>query len=376
MSEDFTEEVMSYKAALEGERDHPLYRTAAELEQYLGLSCDLIHLTILMSVAGGCMVAPLPIVIYSNSLTADLMVAHRILDLLPGRSRRVDTHKQFRELERRGYAGLAALLIRGTHRTFFRDTTEYTAGLGADVFRLPSLIRITDNLTSTPPVQHTLQLMAAQAERDLDDFAHAFATFKTGPGREALTDLLLKLPVEPDYSCAFRDRFKGSVESGSMLVFERMLLLIAAIRIYHPSSLDRRPRIGTSDYRCARALLTNLPLSPIGTSVSPKALESAEMIFEVLKAESYQRTLPDHSLEGSKWFRRAEAATWTGLSYSSAKSYLAELEEEGLLRSTIAVSDRKQGREIHYRFNQSRAPPFAWHNPFSSLPEIDEPPGV
>ena len=347
---------MSYRNALSDMQDHPLYRTAAELEKYLGLDCDLVHLIILMAVAGGCMVAPLPLVIYSNSLTADLMVAHRILDLLPGRTRRVDTHKQFRELERRGYAGLAAILIRGTHRTLFRDATEYAAGLGVDTFRLPSLIRITDHPPSTPPVPHTLQVMAAQVERNLDDFAHAFATFKTGPGREALTDLLLSLPVEPDYPCAFRDRFKGSADSGSMLVFERVLLLVASIRISRPDSLDRRPLVEISDYRCARALLTKLPLFPIGTSVSPKALESAEVIFEALKLELYQRTLPDHSAEGSKWFRRTEAAAWTGLGYTAVKSHLAELEEEGLLRSTIDVSDRRQGREIHYRFHQSRAP--------------------
>lgn len=122
--------------------------------------------------------------------------------------------------------------------------------------------------------------MAAQAERNLDDFAHAFATFKTGPDQEALTDLLLKLPVEPDYTCAFRDRFKGSADSGSMLVFERILLLVTAIRVNHPDSLDRRPHVEISDYRCARALLTKLPLSPIGTSVSPKALEIAGVIHD------------------------------------------------------------------------------------------------
>ena len=367
---------MSYRTALESVRDHPLYATASELEPYLGVTCDLVHLAILMSVAGGCMVMPLPVDIYSNSLTADLMVAHRILDLLPGRVRRVDTYKQFRELERRQFAGLATILIRGTHRTLFRDTTEYTAGLGFDVYRLPSVIRITDQPPPTGPVPHTLCIMAAQAERDLEDFPYAYASFKTGPGRARLTELLLKLPVEPAYPCAFRDRFKGSTDSGSMLVFERILILVTAIRVHHPDSLDTQPSIGLSDYRCARSLLMNMPLSPVGTSVSPKALESADVIYGALKDKNYQRSVPDRSTEGNKWFRRFEAMSWTGLSYTAVKSHLAELEDEGLLRSTRAETDRRQGREIHYRFNDSRAPPFSWRNPFSSLPDLDQTPGA
>src|SRR4051812_19849455 len=126
---------MSYRTALEGERDHPVYQTASALEEYVGVKCDLIHLAIFLSAAAGNMVSPLPLDIYSNSLIADLMVAQRILDLLSGKYRRVDTHKQAREIERRGYAALAVLLIRGNHRTLLRDATEYTAGLGVDVYR-------------------------------------------------------------------------------------------------------------------------------------------------------------------------------------------------------------------------------------------------
>ena len=363
---------MGYRTALAGERDHPVYKTASALEEHIGIKCDLIHLAIFLSAAAGNMVSPLPLDIYSNSLIADLMVAQRILELLRGKYRSVDTHKQFREIERKGYAGLAVLLVRGNHRTFFRDATEYTAGLGIDVFRLPSVIRITDQLPSVTPVPHTLRIMAAQAERDLDDFAHAYATYKERPRGRDLHQLLLKLPVHPTYSCAFRDGFKGKTDSSSMLIFERLLLVVSAIRTNHPESPDTRPGIDISDYRCTRTLLTKLPLCPIGTAVSPKALASAELIYDELKGGRHQLSLPDHSAEGSKWFRRAEAMTWTGLGYTAVKAHLAELEGEGLLRSAIARTDRKQGREIHYRFQDSRAPPFTWRNPFDSLPTHDE----
>lgn len=363
---------MSYRTALEGERGHPIYKTASALEEYIGVKCDLIHLAIFLSFAAGNMVSPLPLDIYSNSLIADLMVARRILDLLEGKYRRVDTHKQFREIERKGYAALAALLIRGNHRTFLRDATEYTAGLGIDVFRLPSVIRITDQPPSVNPAPHTLRIMAAQADRDLDDFAHAYATYQERPKGGDLHQLLLKLPVHPTYPCAFRDRFKGKTDSSSMLVFERLLLVVSAIRINHPESLDTRPGIYISDYRCARALLTKLPLCPIGTAISPRALASAGVIYEELEDGRHQLSLPDHSAEGSKWFRRAEAMRWTGLGYTAVKAHLAELEGEGLLRSSITTTDRKHGREIHYRFLDSRAPPFTWRNPFDALPTHDE----
>jgi hypothetical protein len=130
--------------------------------------------------------------------------------------------------------------------------------------------------------------------------------------------------------------------------------------------------ITINDYRCARTLLTNLPLTPIGTSVSPRALEAAEVIYQAVADKNFQRSLPDVSAAGSKWFNRAEARDWTGCSYSSVKSHLDEIEQEGLLRSTVAETDRKQGREIYYRFNDSVSPPFAWRNPFTAFPEINE----
>ena len=92
----------------------------------------------------------------------------------------------------------------------------------------------------------------------------------------------------------------------------------------------------------------------------------------MLRDGRHQLCLPDRSAEGSKWFRRGEAVRWTGLGYTAVKAHLAELEGEGLIRSTVGPDDRKQGREIYYRFLDSRAPPFTWRNPFDSLPTADE----
>jgi DNA-binding transcriptional ArsR family regulator len=83
--------------------------------------------------------------------------------------------------------------------------------------------------------------------------------------------------------------------------------------------------------------------------------------------------LPDLSVYGPKWFTRGNAMDWTDLSYNTVKKHLRQLEEEGLLRSTVAQNNREQGRQIHFQFVDNRAPPFAWKNPFEGLPQLAPP---
>ena len=77
---------MSPPQQLPGEPSHALDRVAVALELYLGVTCDLIHLAIFVSLASGCMATPIPLEIASNSLTADLMITNRILDLVRRRA--------------------------------------------------------------------------------------------------------------------------------------------------------------------------------------------------------------------------------------------------------------------------------------------------
>jgi hypothetical protein len=350
---------------------HVLDRVAAALDSYLGVTCDLIHLAIFVSLASGCMAAPIPLDIASNSLTADLMITNRILDLRRARVRRIDTREQLRELERKGFSGHVALLIGCAHPALFREATELVTRMNREDFRPPSLIRITDYPPRRPAIPAALRLTTALAARDLDDFGHAYATARGGNPAGPLSNLVQTLPVGPPYPSPFQGRYRGRLRSDDMLLFERLLLVLAALRVHDTGSADVREEILPEDYRRARALLMQLPVCPVGTALSPRALEVAEVIYEALRDNNYQRSVPDHSTEGHKWFRRAEAVNWTGLSYSAVKEYLTELEKEGLLRSTVAETDRMQGREIHYRFNDF-SPPFAWRNPFAGLPELDE----
>jgi DNA-binding transcriptional ArsR family regulator len=361
---------MGYETVFAAVRDHPVYQIAGRLERYVGVSCDIVHLMTLMSMASGCIVSPLSLDVCSSSLTADLYVANRILDLLRSRVERVDTTRQFRRLERRGFPGLVTVLVRGRNRSMFSDLTEYTARLLHDDARLPSLIRISEHSPDSYPTPATLRLLTTLISRDLDDFAHSHAVFQTKTEGRELTEFLERLPVQPDYSCRFRSQYRGLLKSDNMLILEKLLLTLASIRIHFSPPPRGSQEILPLDYHAVRTLLTSEGVCPIARSLSPRSLDFAETIYDAIHVANYQLTLPDHSCEGSKWFRRLEATKWTGLGYTSVKHHLMELEKEGLVRPTIAISDRTRGREIHFRFIDSAVPPFGSTNPFDLLPMI------
>lgn len=353
--------------------EHALDRVTSSLRPYLGVTSDPIHMAIFVSLASGCMGTPISLDIASNSLTADRMVAGRILDLRRDQVRRVQTGEQLRALEprRNGTPGLVAALVGGTKPALLRLAIERMTSLGHPDFLSPSLIRISDDLPWRPTIPGALRLTAALAERDLNDFGHAYAVGRRGSEGRSIADLLGRLPTLPTYPCHFRPQFRGRLRSDDMLLFERSLLVLAALRVHDAGSRDVRGEILTEDYHRARRLLTQLPVVPVGTSLSARAIEIAEVIFDAVQDASHQCSLPDRSVEGNKWFRRSDVVEWTGLSYTAVKKYLNELKEEEVLRSTEGVSNRARGRQIHFRFLDVRAPPFGWRNPFAELPTLE-----
>jgi hypothetical protein len=155
-----------------------------------------------------------------------------------------------------------------------------------------------------------------------------------------------------------------------MLVFERLLRVLVALRITPTDTRSEHQEILPADYHAARALLTCLPLTPVDRELSPQALQTAMTVYEALQGEDTQLALPDLSKDGHKWFTRTDARTWTELGYNTVKKHLHELEGEGILMTTIAENNRERGRQIHYRFAEGRAPPFEWTNPFVGLPDL------
>ena len=52
-------------------------------------------------------------------------------------------------------------------------------------------------------------------------------------------------------------------------------------------------------------------------------------------ADGYQLALPDQSDAGHRWFTRNHVAKWADLGYTTIKKHLQEMEDDGLLVSTV-----------------------------------------
>ena len=126
-------------------RAHPVFAAADLVAQLIGSDKDLVQCAEFLSLCAGRMVMPVHLDLQTDHLTVDLHLANRVFDIRYGHVARVDTHRQFRRLEEDdfylnssaviGYdpsppgspRPLAAILIRGSHRTLHREVLEYTA---------------------------------------------------------------------------------------------------------------------------------------------------------------------------------------------------------------------------------------------------------
>jgi len=352
-------------------RAHPVFSIITRVARHVGVARDLIQVIEFLSLAAGRMVLPLNIDIVTDQWAADLFIANRMIDLLPGAVARVSTYKQFRELERTGFARLAVVLVHGRHEFRFRDFTETLARILQQDCELPSLWRITDHMPTEPCVPSTLRLLTPQTSRDLGDFGTAFATYRTSAEEAYLADLLQRLPLQPSYPNPLHAQYRSAaLTPDGALVLERLLLIVAALRTTLSSSIGVGQSIDARDYAAVRALLLHLPLTPIGRRLAPQTLESADALHERVQEPTYHLPLPDHSSEGEKWFTRDDARRWLDVGYTTAKKRLAEMEDEGILCSTVAENNRERGRQIHYRFANGSVPPFGWRNPFATLPDL------
>ena len=311
---------------------------------------------------------PINLEIVSEHWTADLHIANRILDLLPGSVQRVDTDGQFRELEKANFKNVAAILVRDNHPHAFRNFAERTARCVSGDGGLPSLWRISDHTSAIPGDPATLRLMTPYANRKLADFGAAFAT--AAKPESTLGAVLGALPTSPRFSCDFRAKYTGKIAPLPMLVLERLLHVFAVLRISRAKPPVSDMVIRPMDYRAVKAMVTNLPLTPVDRKLSADAPVTAESVFAATGNAAHQLALPDQSDDGNKWFTRDHVRQWTGLAYNTAKVRLEELENVGVLQSTLAQGDRKRGKQIHYRFNPNVQPPFQSQNPFDAIPDL------
>ena len=351
-------------------QQHPVYQLVDDLTSYLRIGPDWIAFAELLSLAAGRMAMPINLDIASDQWTLDLNIADRIACIVQGAVVPIDTYKAFRAEEEADFSGRSVLLSRRAYPKLHDDLVGFMARAPDSLKSAPSIWRIRPGYAEPTVDTPTLRLIASAADRNLDGFAASFASAVGNPvHRERLREVIETLCQRANYRCSFRDRLSGIIAPTSMLVLERMLQLFANIRQLKADFRGERV-ITADDYEAVRFVLVNLPLVPVDRVIAAQTLKTAEQIHAGVHADGYQLALPDQSNAGHRWFTRNHVAKWSDLGYTTIKKHLQELEDDGLLVSTVDRNNRQHGRIIHYRFAENRAPPFGWNNPFAALPDL------
>ncbi len=300
-------------------RTHPAFQVVADtLAAYVGIERDVVQFMEFISLCAGRMVMPINLDILSDNVTVDLHVANRLLDLRSCHIARVDTHREFRALERSKFLiepprprqgdsdeslsqhPCSVVLLRGNHRILHRDITEYTARLLQSDEALPSIWRVSDLASSLPPVPSTLRIQTTQTGRDLRRFGSSFAVHRTDPSATTLAERIDSLPTRPDIKCHFRHRFQEHGPPELMMIVERVLCVLSVIRESLLNSSAKPREVLIEDYAAGRSLLTSLPLTPIDRQLSPNALITAEQLHKRLESPGVGIELPDLSQYGQR----------------------------------------------------------------------------
>ncbi len=351
-------------------RNHPVYQLVDDLTSYLRIGPDWIAFAELLSLSAGRMAMPINLDVVSDQWALDLNIADRIACLLQDAVLPIDTYKVLRAEEEQGFTGRYVLWFRRDYPKLYDDLVGFMARAPDSLESAPSIWRIRPGFVEPTNDTPTLRLIASAADRNLDGYAASFASAVGSPvHRDRLTQAIETLCPRLNYRCSFRDRLCGILAPTSMLVLERMLQLFANLRRVK-NDFRGEAAITAGDYEAVRFVLVNLPLVPVDRVITAQTLKTAEQIHAGVHADGYQLALPDQSDAGHLWFTRNHVAKWSDLGYTTIKKHLQEMEDDGLLVSTVDRNNRQHGRVIHYRFAENRAPPFGWNNPFAALPEL------
>ncbi|MBX9788927.1 MAG: hypothetical protein K2Y37_08415 [Pirellulales bacterium] len=362
---------MSLANGLESLRKHPVGRFATALAGYLGAPRDLAHFTQFLSLASGRIGLPVNLEIRTDEAGCELIVADRILTLSPNRFAYVDTPGQLRRLEQAGFAGLDVIVVRHRRGELFSDAASSTCRIVGNKAALPSTWRVAPAEGSLPNSPFTLRIITSQLDRKGAGAGLAMA-IPTGRAEVLGLGMLLdRLPRRPRYPYRFVYKLPDSLAGDHAVVFERLLHVVAALRIARLDGQATTEAIMPIDYSAVRGLLMALPLVPVEVKVSAAALKTAEAIFDRVKEDQHHVALPDRSADGHKWFTRGHAVRYTPICYSAAKEHLDQLENEGILEADPPKKLRVHGRTIHFKFQPGMVPPFRWRNPFQVLPLLD-----
>lgn len=353
-------------------RSHPVNLLVDELSRFLGIGRDFIAATQFFSLAAGRMVAPVHLDIVTDQRGVDLAIAERLSTILPGSIASVDTYHQYRHEEHGKFRERAVLHVRSDRPQLFSDILSYRSQNCQAEISSPSVWRISGEL-GFPHSSPMLRLRSNHRDRQLQNFAPGFTQGVTPVGsRNRLHEILDSICPGVLYDCPFRDKLHvdaAIIEPVLMLVFERMQQLFAHLRRILSEYRDHG-EITIHDYEATRVFLVNIPIVAADRTLSAEAVDFARRIQKEVQSDNHQLALPDLSTEGHKWFTRDHAKSWTGQAYNTVKNRLKELEDDGVIISTVQQSHRRQGRQIYFRFIDIRAAPITWTNPFRALPRL------
>src|SRR5687768_7975065 len=127
------------------------------------------------------------------------------------------------------------------------------------------------------------------------------------------------------------------------MVLWRTLIALSALRQAHRfGEVSRDLLLTREDYRATRDLLRELPTTGVADPLSPRTVTVAAELHARVNAAGFPRTLVGDDLTARPWLTRAQAREWLGRSYNTAKVHLAELEERGILISSIGPANRER----------------------------------
>ena len=345
---------------------HPLGNIAQNLAAYLGHPCDLITLTEWLSLLGGWMAMPINLDIITPDLTADLMIADRVLQLADENVQRVNQLGEIHDLEAADFCDTCAVLVRGGHRNLFRSATELTARTVSTDQDLPSIWRIDDQLPVRPGLGPTIRMLTANIERDFRGFAESYAMAPSSTSSHADALHMTAWPSRITIECPFRARLRCHIRPEEKLIVERLLALISAVRI-HLNTGNFRPAGGRNlilardqspgrIIRCLRAVLVNLPVSGGRTRSSPRRRPRrprCSTTESTTRATSVTCRMLTRGTTGGlrgTW-------PWSGpaRSYNTVKDHLAQMEAEGLVQGDHGPERQGEGQANPFPVPRRRA---------------------
>lgn len=355
-----------------------LHRVASWIADYLGTGCDFVSLMLFLSRAAGRLGIPLNVVVTTDEPTAVRMIVDSLLHCSPANAATADRLLEFRCLLEQGCNCAEVVLVRSLHRQLLSFALEAVSQDPRSTRRIPSLWWIDDKPPPCTVTGATIQIIATSSDLCLSGFGHYFSrkefavisADRVDP-KANLEHLLSHLSGGSRFDVPFQHSLRAQLRPEEMLVVNRLMLTIAALRLSSSQS-SNLITVDLEDFALARGLLQRLPVAAAHDRLPAYALQTATAIWERVYSENYQLTVPDHSELGNKVFTRQRVIEWTELSYNAVKDHLRSLEDAGIIEATCRLADRRQGNQVYYTFTNGTVVPFLPRNPYLNLPTADQ----